>query len=86
MFIYRQLLLAGVFACGAMLFQLNRLGQENGGQRNSAESAASISLLPCEVSGTKEGVKEKVRCGTFEVFEDRIGKSGRKIALKIMVL
>ena len=81
----RQLLLGCVFACGAMLFELNGLGQENGAQRNSAVSAASISLEPCEVSGTNEAVKEKVRCGTFEVFEDRIGKSGLKIALKIVV-
>ena len=82
---YGQLLLACVFAFGAMLFGLNCLGQENGGQQNSAVPAASISLKPCEVSGAKEGVKEKVRCGTFEVFEDRIAKSGRKIALKIIV-
>src|SRR2546426_2765291 len=82
---YGQLLLACVFAFGAMLFGLNCLGQENGGQQNSAVPAASISLKPCEVSGAKEGVKEKVRCGTFEVFEDRIAKSGRKIALKIVV-
>src|ERR1700720_672796 len=90
MFKYGQLLLACVFACGATLFglnspALNRLAQENSGQRNSAESSASISLAPCEVPGTREAVKEKVRCGIFEVFEDRIGKSGRKIALKIVV-
>ena len=85
MLIYGQLLLGFVFACGAMFFELKQLGQENGGHHNSASLADSISLQPCEVPGTQEGVKEKVRCGTFEVFEDRIGKSGRKIALKIVV-
>src|SRR5712692_7716617 len=79
---YGQLLLACVFAWGATLFGLNCLGQENG-QRNSA--AVSISLRPCEVSGTKEAVKEKVQCGTVDVFEDRNRKTGRKIALKIVV-
>ncbi len=64
---------------------LNCLAQEKSGQRNSAVSSASISLVPCEVPGSQEAVKEKVRCGSFEVFEDRPGKSGRKIALKIVV-
>jgi pimeloyl-ACP methyl ester carboxylesterase len=37
------------------------------------------------VPGTKEGAKEKARCGTYEVFEDRARMSGRKIKLKIVV-
>jgi pimeloyl-ACP methyl ester carboxylesterase len=82
MFMHRQLLLGCMFAC-ALLFHLNYLSQENGRQRNGV--VPSISLAPCEVPGTNPGVKEKVRCGTFEVFEDRVGKSGRKIALKIVV-
>src|SRR5438132_1012342 len=79
---YGQLLLVCVFAWGATLFGLNCLGQENG-QRNNP--AASISLKPCEVSGTREAVKEKVQCGTLDVFEDRSRKTGRRIALKIVV-
>ena len=50
---------------------------------NNATPQTSISLEPCEVS--VGNVKQKVRCGTFEVFEDRSRKTGRKIALKIMV-
>ena len=42
-------------------------------------------LTPCEVSGASEGSKEKVRCGSLEVFEDREHNRGRKIALKIVV-
>ena len=79
-------MLVCAFACGATLFglsgpALNCAAQENDGQRNGA----TISLVPCEVSGSQQGVKEKVRCGSFEVFEDRVHKSGRKIALKIVV-
>lgn len=66
-----------------MVFVLNDLSKANGSQRNGV-SPASISLQPCEVSGAN-GAKENVRCGTFEVFEDRSARSGRKIALKIVV-
>lgn len=45
----------------------------------------SISLQPCEVPGAAEGVKEKVLCGKLSVFENRQLKSGRRIALKIVV-
>ena len=45
----------------------------------------SISLQPCEVPGAGEGKKEKVLCGTYEVFENRAAKKGRKISLKIVV-
>jgi pimeloyl-ACP methyl ester carboxylesterase len=76
MFKYRQLLLACVCAGGTMLLALVSLGQNNGGP---------LSLAPCEVSGAQQGVKEKVRCGSFEVFEDRVRKSGRKLALEIVV-
>ena len=31
-------------------------------------------------------MKEKVRCGTYEVFEDRAARKGRKITLKIVVV
>lgn len=46
---------------------------------------ASISLTPCEVPGVDPATKDKARCGTFEVFENRDRKVGRKIALKIVV-
>jgi len=44
-----------------------------------------ISLTPCEVPGATPSTKDKVRCGTFEVYEDRERQAGRKIALKIVV-
>ncbi|HEX3086690.1 MAG TPA: alpha/beta fold hydrolase [Pyrinomonadaceae bacterium] len=54
-------------------------------QSSKATAATSISLTPCEVAGPDPAVKEKVLCGTFEVFEDRKRKAGRRIALKIVV-
>jgi pimeloyl-ACP methyl ester carboxylesterase len=81
MFQYNRLLFACILACGTTLFGLNGLGQENAGQR----TGAALSLATCEVPGAAEGVREKVRCGSFEVFEDRRSKSGRKIALKIVI-
>jgi len=47
--------------------------------------AAQVMLEPCEVPGARQGVKEKVLCGTHEVFENRSAKIGRKIKLKIVV-
>jgi pimeloyl-ACP methyl ester carboxylesterase len=47
--------------------------------------ATAIALAPCEVPGTSAGAKDKALCGTFQVFEDRERKAGRKIALKIVV-
>lgn len=91
MFKYRQLLLVWIFACAVMLTGLTGLSsvghraQDNSGQRNGAATAGSISLTPCEVPGAREGAKEPARCGSFEVFEDRERKSGRKITLKIVV-
>jgi pimeloyl-ACP methyl ester carboxylesterase len=43
---------------------------------------AKVKLEPCEVPS----LKETDRCGKLEVFEDRDAKSGRKIALNILVL
>jgi len=44
-----------------------------------------IDLQPCEVPGAEEGKKEKVLCGSYEVFENRRAKAGRRITLKIVV-
>lgn len=51
---------------------------------SAAASAPSsrLSLHPCELPG----IQGDVRCGTYEVFEDRSAKSGRTIKLKIVVL
>jgi pimeloyl-ACP methyl ester carboxylesterase len=80
MFKFGQLVLAVIFTVGAALFVLKAQGNNE-----QQTQPASISLAPCEVPGTQTGVKEKVRCGSFEVFEDRSGKRGRKIVLKIVV-
>jgi pimeloyl-ACP methyl ester carboxylesterase len=44
--------------------------------------ASRVVLQPCKVPG----LPEEVRCGTYEVFEDRSSRSGRKIALNIVVV
>jgi len=44
--------------------------------------SSRLSLHGCELPG----IKGDVRCGTYEVFEDRAAKSGRTIKLKIVVL
>jgi pimeloyl-ACP methyl ester carboxylesterase len=43
---------------------------------------AILKLEPCEIAS----LKETERCGKYEVYEDRDAKSGRKIALNILVL
>ena len=44
--------------------------------------STAIDLQPCEV----RGLKEKAKCGTLEVFENRVKRTGRKIRLKILVV
>jgi len=44
--------------------------------------AKRLPLEPCKVAG----VKEKLLCGTYEVWEDREARSGRKIPLNIVVV
>jgi pimeloyl-ACP methyl ester carboxylesterase len=59
--------------------------QEKGVRRTGTGPAGRVSLEPCEVPGTREDAKEKARCGTYEVFENRAAQSGRRIKLKIVV-
>ena len=42
----------------------------------------TIAFTPCHV----EGVKQELRCGKYEVFENRKAKSGRKLPLKIIAV
>ena len=44
-------------------------------------TSRTIDLQPCDVAG----IKDKVKCGTLEVFENRASRKGRKITLKIVV-
>jgi pimeloyl-ACP methyl ester carboxylesterase len=48
-------------------------------------SNGKVSLVPCDVVSTESGKTETALCGKHEVFEDRERKTGRKIALKIVV-
>jgi pimeloyl-ACP methyl ester carboxylesterase len=82
-----QLFLACLLVCGTTLFGLHGVGQDskNGKERDSTAPVSSISLKPCEVPGADGREKEKVLCGSFEVFEDRKSNKGRKIGLKIVV-
>lgn len=45
-------------------------------------AAETLHLAPCRLPG----VPDEARCGTYEVFEDRDARSGRKIALNVAVL
>ncbi len=85
MFMRRQLLVACALACGATCLALGKPGRGGEARQAGNAPAASVSLEPCEVPGAREGAKEKARCGTYEVFENRAARSGRKIKLKIVV-
>ena len=78
MFKPHRLLLSCTLACAVVLLALAN-------ERQGKSTAPTISLQPCEVPGTQADVKQKALCGTYEVFEDRARKSGRTIAIKILV-
>jgi len=48
----------------------------------SAAEAPRIALKPCRL----EGLAPQAQCGTYEVFEDRVAKSGRKLSLRVVVV
>ena len=50
--------------------------------RSSAPRSPCSLLKPCHV----EGVKQELRCGIYEVFENRQTRKGRKLPLKIVVI
>jgi hypothetical protein len=50
--------------------------------RSAQSPHGSVSLHPCEVQNIPGGD----RCGTYDVFENRSTKTGRKISLNIIVL
>lgn len=63
-----------VVACGAL-----GLGACSDGAR---PSQSRLVLKPCHVAG----VQEELRCGTYEVFENRQTRRGRKLPLKIVLI
>lgn len=85
MFLQRQFFLACALACGAAFFTPVGSAQEKGARPAGVGRAESFRLEPCEVPGANEGATEKARCGTYEVFENRAAKTGRKVGLKIVV-
>src|SRR6266513_5311727 len=48
----------------------------------SPSAATGVTLTPCHV----EGVKEELRCGVYNVFENRRTRTGRKLPLKIILV
>src|SRR6266513_13637 len=48
----------------------------------SPSAATGVTLTPCHV----EGVKEEVRCGVYNAFENRRAKTGRQLPLKIVLI
>lgn len=56
-------------------------GQGAGRLSIERQPATTLMLAPCDIPE----VAGKVKCGTFEVFENRAAKKGRRISLKIEV-
>lgn len=50
----------------------------------AAAPAPKLELKPC--AAVIPGLPPEARCGTYEVWEDRAAKSGRKIPLRVVVL
>ena len=68
--------LAALAACAAT-------GSATAGEQGPRKPPAASRLLePCDVPG----VPGKARCGTYEVYENRDTRIGRKISLKIVVV
>jgi pimeloyl-ACP methyl ester carboxylesterase len=83
MFRRRQFFLACALA---LFFTHGASGQEQGARRGGVgPKPAGLVLAPCEVPGAGEGAKERARCGTYEVFENRAAKSGRRIKINVVV-
>ncbi|MBV9960419.1 MAG: hypothetical protein JO360_18475 [Acidobacteria bacterium] len=56
--------------------------EDKSGKANQAMMRGRVKLEPCNLPN----LTQEARCGKYEVFEDRAGKSGRKIALNILVM
>ena len=57
-------------------------GHEPGTGEGNPLAPARIALAPCHL----DGLPEEVLCGRHEVFEDREGRAGRRIELRLAVL
>jgi pimeloyl-ACP methyl ester carboxylesterase len=54
----------------------------NADHAKTSPGASGVTLTPCHVAG----VKEEVRCGVYDVFENRQSRTGRKLPLKIVLI
>lgn len=70
-----------VTVCLAAVFVLAGL-QQNDGSHAISRARASLKLKPCTV----QGFDGKAQCGTYEVYEDRANRKGRKINLRVLLL
>jgi pimeloyl-ACP methyl ester carboxylesterase len=68
-------LLALLLSCGAAAC-------DAGIATTPASGSPTLVLKPCRV----EGIEQELRCGTYEVFENRQARSGRKLPLKIVLV
>jgi pimeloyl-ACP methyl ester carboxylesterase len=68
-------LLAVLLSCGAAAC-------DAGIATTPASGSPTLVLKPCGV----EGIEQELRCGTYEVFENRQARSGRKLPLKIVLV
>jgi hypothetical protein len=68
--LHRRLLILCALACGTAAFAPGESSQGKGARPAGVAQTATSPLEPCEAPGAREGVKEKARCGTYEVFEN----------------
>jgi len=76
----RKLALTAIASASAALF-FAAFTAENLATSTAPESSR-VTLKPCHV----EGVKHEVRCGVYEIFENRKARKGRMLPLKIVVI
>ncbi|ADO68827.1 alpha/beta hydrolase [Stigmatella aurantiaca] len=67
-------LAALILVCGVLVGACERKG--------GSSTAPRLVLSACRV----EGIESQALCGTYEVFEDRAAKQGRKIPLRVVVV
>src|SRR2546423_6216590 len=72
---------AAIASASAALFFAAAFTTQNPA-RSAVPDSSRVALKPCHV----EGVKEEVRCGVYQVFENRQTRKGRMLPLKIVLI
>lgn len=75
-----HLALVAIFALSCAIASV-RAGFSPAGRAGQTAQPGGF-LSPCDIAG----IKDKARCGTYEVWENRETKTGRRIGLKVVVL